>query len=196
MAIQAYTPQFQALTFTSNRGLLTQIVTEIGVSKPFDPNTDAPEPRPEIHSTRGLWDTGASRSVITKATARSLGLVPTSLARMTHAGGATDANVYLVNLYLPNRVMIHTIGVVEMEDTGGFGALIGMDVITLGDFALTNYNDTTVMSFRYPSIQTVDYVTEANRLMYSGTGRNAPCPCGQKHPNGTPVKFKHCHGKT
>ena len=26
-------------------------------------------------------------------------------------------------------------------------------------------------------------------------GRNDPCWCGKKKPDGTPVKFKHCHGK-
>ncbi|MFA5053431.1 MAG: preprotein translocase subunit SecA [Parcubacteria group bacterium] len=26
-------------------------------------------------------------------------------------------------------------------------------------------------------------------------GRNDPCPCGAKKEDGTPVKFKHCHGK-
>ncbi len=26
-------------------------------------------------------------------------------------------------------------------------------------------------------------------------GRNEPCPCGAKKPDGTPVKYKHCHGK-
>ncbi|MEM2987990.1 MAG: preprotein translocase subunit SecA, partial [Candidatus Bathyarchaeia archaeon] len=26
-------------------------------------------------------------------------------------------------------------------------------------------------------------------------GRNEPCPCGAKKPNGQPVKYKHCHGK-
>ncbi len=26
-------------------------------------------------------------------------------------------------------------------------------------------------------------------------GRNDPCPCGAKHPDGRPVKFKNCHGK-
>ncbi|MFH1780697.1 MAG: preprotein translocase subunit SecA, partial [Candidatus Nealsonbacteria bacterium] len=25
--------------------------------------------------------------------------------------------------------------------------------------------------------------------------RNDPCPCGAKHPDGHPVKYKHCHGK-
>ncbi|MDP2926875.1 MAG: preprotein translocase subunit SecA [bacterium] len=26
-------------------------------------------------------------------------------------------------------------------------------------------------------------------------GRNDPCPCGAKKPDGSPVKYKHCHGK-
>lgn len=26
-------------------------------------------------------------------------------------------------------------------------------------------------------------------------GRNEPCPCGAKKPNGQPIKYKHCHGK-
>ena len=26
-------------------------------------------------------------------------------------------------------------------------------------------------------------------------GRNDPCPCGAKHPDGSPVKYKKCHGK-
>lgn len=26
-------------------------------------------------------------------------------------------------------------------------------------------------------------------------GRNDPCPCGAKKPDGAPVKYKHCHGK-
>ena len=26
-------------------------------------------------------------------------------------------------------------------------------------------------------------------------GRNDPCPCGATKPDGTPIKYKHCHGK-
>lgn len=25
-----------------------------------------------------------------------------------------------------------------------------------------------------------------------GSHRNKPCPCGKKHPDGRPIKFKHC----
>ncbi|MDP3735022.1 MAG: preprotein translocase subunit SecA [bacterium] len=29
----------------------------------------------------------------------------------------------------------------------------------------------------------------------TNVGRNDPCPCGAKHPDGRPIKYKHCHGK-
>ena len=30
---------------------------------------------------------------------------------------------------------------------------------------------------------------------YKDIGRNDPCWCGAKKPDGTPIKYKHCHGK-
>ena len=38
-----------------------------------------------------------------------------------------------------------------------------MDIITSGDFSITNKNGITVFSFRYPSITEVDYVQEHNQ---------------------------------
>ncbi len=33
------------------------------------------------------------------------------------------------------------------------------------------------------------------QIKNSKIGRNDPCPCGAKHPDGRPMKYKHCHGK-
>jgi len=27
-------------------------------------------------------------------------------------------------------------------------------------------------------------------------GRNDPCPCGAKHPDGRSIKYKYCHGRS
>ncbi|MFH0769755.1 MAG: preprotein translocase subunit SecA [Candidatus Peregrinibacteria bacterium] len=35
----------------------------------------------------------------------------------------------------------------------------------------------------------------APRHVQEKVGRNDPCPCGARKPDGTPIKFKHCHGK-
>lgn len=57
-----------------------------------------------------------------------------------HAGGKGSANTYLVNILLPNRVEMYQVKVAEGEIIGSADALIGMDIISKGDFAVTNFN--------------------------------------------------------
>ena len=70
--------------------------------------------------------------------------------------------------------------------------LIGMDVITLGDFAVTNLNGKTMYSFRMPSMTEIDFTKSSHiepiRNESQKTGRNDPCPCGSGK------KYKHCCG--
>lgn len=46
-------------------------------------------------------------------------------------------NVYLINLYLPNSVAIPMVRVTELPLIG-FDLLVGMDIITIGDFTISN----------------------------------------------------------
>jgi hypothetical protein len=144
-----------------------------------------------------LWDTGASRSVISADLAKALKLVPVGRVNVNHAGGSGQSPTYLVNFILPNKVAIAGVLATEFPvgaQHGGFDALLGMDVISLGDFSITNVAGKTCMTFRTPSCVAIDYVAEFNRLRFAGVGRNDPCPCGREKDPGRPVKFKHCHG--
>lgn len=74
--------------------------------------------------------------------------------------------------------------------------LIGMDVISKGDFCITPPKNGTKFTFRVPSIADTDYVKEGegvvrerNRKIVGKAGRNDPCPCGSG------LKVKKCHGK-
>lgn len=187
-------PIFHAFTTRFN-GRVNRIINEIKVTRAFDPAHPPDPPFPE-YGTYALWDTGATNSVLTKSTVLALGLIPTGTVMVNHAGGASRSNQYLVNIFLPNHVGVPGVPVSECEEiVGGCGAIIGMDIISNGDFSVTNRNGLTWVSFRLPSIDSIDYVAEANRIMFAGTSRNAPCPCGKKDAGGSPVKFKHCHGK-
>ena len=68
-----------------------------------------------------------------------------------------------------------------------------MDIISRGDFAITNFQGTTVMTYRVPSIQRIDFVAGIRSHTPIVTdkipGRNDPCHCGSGK------KLKHCHGK-
>lgn len=134
---------------------------------------------------QGLWDTGATNSSITPKVAAALSLVCTGVRRVGHAGGASDMKAYVVNLGLPNRVGVAAVNVTEFEGRD-FDVLIGMDVIGIGDFTVTNHNGDTCFSFRIPSQSRVDYVKEADRILFKNVGRNQPCPCGSQK------KFKQC----
>ncbi|MFH1657008.1 MAG: preprotein translocase subunit SecA, partial [bacterium] len=43
--------------------------------------------------------------------------------------------------------------------------------------------------------KTPEFAKSAAAPPQGEVGRNDPCPCGAKHPDGRPIKFKHCHGK-
>jgi preprotein translocase subunit SecA len=45
-----------------------------------------------------------------------------------------------------------------------------------------------------PQVPTFAKMNSSNPLKKE-PGRNDPCPCGVKHPDGRPIKYKHCHGK-
>ncbi len=112
-----------------------------------------------------LWDTGATNSVVTPKVVKELGLVPIGEGETLHAGGVSRVKVYLITLLLPNNVLIPNIRVSECADQAGrFDIIIGMDVITLGDFSISGQGIKRMLSFSMPSSFSVDYVHILNLM--------------------------------
>lgn len=99
-----------------------------------------------------LWDTGATTTCISESVAQQLSLVPTGMMNIQTPSSTKSVNTYLVNVGLPNHLNVNDVQVCD-TDIGkqGLEMLIGMDIITLGDFSVSNYNDKTVFTFRVPS---------------------------------------------
>lgn len=186
-------PEFRALTVKA-QGRRNKIFTPLEISKAFDPE-HPPSPDMKLHTVQALWDTGATGSVISPKVVNALGLHATGTVKVCTAGGEKTVRTYLVNLYLPNKVAVAGVIVCETDALVGFDAIIGVDIITQGDFAITNVGGRTCVSFRYPSIETVDFVQQANRIRHSHARRNAPCPCGKTDANGKPRLYKRCCGR-
>ena len=182
---------FQAFTFRAN-GRVNRIITPVVVFPPFDPKSGV---APAGVSANALWDTGATSSVIRPEIVSALGLQPTGTVDSHTAGGPTRNPTHVVNIALPNHTLMTGVLVSESANLKGFQAIIGMDVIVTGDFSITNADGKTWMSFRYPSVEHIDYVSEHQQLMRARVGRNDPCPCGKKKADGHPMKFKHCCGR-
>jgi len=119
----------------------------------------------QTHGYRCVWDTGAMSTIITPKVVQELGLLPSSKKQYQCVGAAGqpdavyEAHTYLVNLYLPHKVIIYGASVGELEP-GGCDVLLGMDIIVQGDLAISNFNGETAFSFRTPSIEKTDYVQE------------------------------------
>jgi hypothetical protein len=162
---------FHAFTIKAN-GIAREIISDVGVSVPFIASGGAIEATDvNIHRVKGLWDTGANGSCITVSTAKAIGLIPTGKVISNHAQGQSIVNTYLVNLFLPNNLVISNVRVIECADTPNFGIIVGMDIIAMGDFSITNVNRPTVITFRIPSVKTVDYVQESNEI---AEAKNSP----------------------
>lgn len=115
---------------------------------------------PKIWSA--IWDTGATKTCITKRIADDLKLIPVGRTTISTANGLTVADTYFVNVGLPNGIIVPNV-LVSCADLGSdIDVLIGMDIITLGDFSITNLNGHTVFSFRIPSVSEVDFIAEYN----------------------------------
>lgn len=185
---------FSAFTLESHNGLLRELKTGCEVSLPFmgQPNLTTLVKKPFV----GLWDTGASGTCISPKVVQELNLQPTGSKLVFHAQGSDIVDTYLINLFLPNQVIINCLEVATGILTG-MDVLIGMDVIANGDFSITNHQNKTKFSFRIPSIKHIDYLKEAETIamnraamasQFKGISQNALCPCGSGQ------KYKRCHG--
>lgn len=105
-----------------------------------------------------VWDTGAMKTTISKVLANELGLVPLMYVRVKTPSGRSVVPCYIVDIVLPNDIPIPRLLVLQglLED---FDVLIGMDIISRGDFSVTNWNSQTVFSFRTPSVSTIDFTS-------------------------------------
>jgi predicted aspartyl protease len=140
----------------------------------------------------GIWDTGATGCVISKEAAQQLNLQPIGMTKVNHADGESVVNKYLVNIGLPNGVIFPRVVVTEGRLFTN-AMLIGMNIISQGDFAVTNHNGCSMFSFRLPSMEAIDFIVQQPRIEKPKPthtpARNKPCPCGSKR------KYKYCCGK-
>ena len=148
-----------ALTVKAS-GRANTIETEAEIWKAFDPADTDKDKVPPPKKYRAIWDTGATASVITRKVVEECQLEPIGMTRVHTASGEYDCNVFLVNIALPGNVMITQVRVTEGEIFGQCEVLIGMDIISHGDFAFTNKDGKSTFSFRIPSVEEIDFVKQ------------------------------------
>ena len=104
------------------------ITTPCKLGRPYDKNIP-------LFKGNAIWDTGATISVMNLQVVDFLGLNPVSQENVYGIHGAGMANLYMVDIHLPNS-SVHKSWVVFGLNFGKQALLIGMDIIGEGDFAI------------------------------------------------------------
>ena len=103
--------------------------------------------------TNALWDTGAMISVISPEIIKKLNLDIVDTVQIAGINGESKAEVTIISIRFPNGAVIEDIRVAICEMSPGNDIIIGMDIITLMDIAITNGGGQTQISFVIPPFE-------------------------------------------
>jgi len=136
------------------------VIFEIQVGVPV-PLNGYPKDRRIGMKSMALIDTGATGSCISRRFAAGTQLKSFKMGKVLGAHGVSVVPVYRVDVLLPNGILFTNMDVAEFYGGNDFDFIIGMNILRMGDMALTNSQGKTVFSFRVPPSAThIDFVQE------------------------------------
>lgn len=100
-----------------------------------------------LTAQRVMWDTGAYPTILSTRLIEALGLQPVATGTVSNAEhqGAT-ANYYQCDIRLPGGIRIHGVSV-SAQPLPGIDALLGFDILSLGDFRIQRLADHLHITF-------------------------------------------------
>lgn len=177
-------------------GYAKELKSTVALGPAFKRHINVNTPLPFPDNLIAVWDTGATGTTITQELARRLQLDEIGEVEIHGVTGSETCKRFLISLHLPNKIIIPELEVTDCAGNIGCDVLIGMDVISLGDFAVNNFLGRTTFTFCVPSVERIDFTRQLARNAIRGkfiappkTGRNDSCPCGSGR------KYKKCCGK-
>ena len=132
-----------------NPDIIEAIVSECRICHAVDfKNGEFPS---KVYSSQNaVWDTGATNTLISSKVVMELGITPYGKSGFSSANDIVEANVYEIHLAIPPAGVVCNVLAMEKDDED-YDVVIGMDVISKGDFVLTNHDGHSTFSFRLPS---------------------------------------------
>ena len=127
-------------------GIPLKIITEaqvIGVSST----------RHDKMYVKALWDTGAMKSAITHNLASQLNLKSIKRVKVNGVNSVGYAKVVKISVLLPNLHIVDDVNATVCNLIHGVDLLIGMDIIMIGDFCISNGGGKTLFSFAIPPFE-------------------------------------------
>ena len=131
------------------QGRLRELKTKVEIGAPSLIDS-RPYNEKDFLEIQAVWDTGATATVIAEEYAKKLELQPTGVTKCYTAGGEVTCYMYLIDLVLPNKIVIKDVPVTSNPHLNSCDMLIGMDIICMGDFAISNAKGNTRFSYSLP----------------------------------------------
>ena len=138
------------------------LINEVRAAAAYTPAEGSPAPTFEEY--KSIWDTGATRTVVTRRVVEDCNLKAIGMSRVRGVNDVRSAEAYLINTRLLNDVEFGNLRVIGTERlSGGADVPIGMDIIGAGDFAVSNYEGRTTFTFRCLSQERIDFLPPEER---------------------------------
>ena len=152
-----------ALTFHLPDRERQSIIIGIQIGIPFSTDGFPKEKRINMDSM-ALVDTGSTGSCISRRFAAEAQLKAFKRNKIRGFHGISIVPVYSVDVLLPNGILLSNMDVAEFQSNNNFDFIIGMNILRMGDMALTNAKGDMVFSFRIPPAEKhIDFVNEEQR---------------------------------
>lgn len=136
-------------------GRVSAIVTNCIVFTPDDLSKTTP--RAYYHSQNCAWDTGSEITVICPELAEALGLKEIGRAQVGGIGSEDHESwITEVHLGLPSGETFENLKVF-VDELPDYDMIIGMDVMSEMDVAITHSNGHTKFSYERPSKRDIDF---------------------------------------
>lgn len=98
--------QIEPRAFTvEHNGLVNVLMTQVTIFYSLKPD--------KITTVNAIWDTGATNSCISERIANQLDLDAGGYVRMNTAAGTFDTKRYVVDIVLPNKIVVRKVQVTE-----------------------------------------------------------------------------------
>jgi len=111
-----------------------------------------------------LWDTGATHSSLSNKIAKDLGLKSIDTIIVHGVNSSKLADVVIASIRLSGSIFL-TGKRFSVNEIPGADVLIGMDIIMLGDFAVSNSEGKTRFSFVIPPFKNkISFTEKANAI--------------------------------
>ena len=139
----------KAITFHLPNKEKQSIVFGIQIGVPVPIGGYSKDKRISINSM-ALIDTGATGSCISRRFAEAVQLKTYKRSKIRGFNGISIVPVYSLDVLLPNGILFTNMDVAEFQSNGDFDFIIGMNILRMGDMALTNAKGEMVFTFRIP----------------------------------------------